>query len=141
MISVNVDLSGIQAFEKFSKEFPGAVKDVLEKVTKDIRLKVKGETPFDTFQAKESWGDVIAEDGGFSFSSDVPYMKILEYGLYPGVGKVRKGYTRTRTVQTGTGIYSRQAVEGWVRKYLGSSELVEDIVAAITDRFNALLRT
>ena len=135
MIEITSDLSGLEAFEKFRREFPKNVKSIIGQVAKDLHLKVVGETPFDVGTAKESWGDVIEHGAGFSFGSDSPYMKVLEYGLYPGVGKVHKGDIRPRTVQTGTGIYSRQAIEGWVRKYTESDTLLNDIAEKVIAKF------
>lgn len=138
LISIDADLSGIEAFEEFRRDFPDSVRKVLRTIASDVRLKVKGETPFDSFLAKESWGHVIGHEGGFSFKSEIPYydyMHILEYGLYPSVGKIHKGETRPRTVQTGTGIYSRQAVEGWIRKYVESDELLNGIAEKVIAKF------
>jgi hypothetical protein len=135
MVEVTADLSGIKAFEEFRRDFPNEIKKVIRTVASDLRLKVKGETPFDSSTAKESWGRVFGNEGGFSFKSEIPYMHVLEYGLYPGVGKIQKGYTRERTVKTGTGIYSRQAIEGWIRKYTESDELLNDIAEKVIAKF------
>jgi len=138
MVKITADLSGIEAFEKFRQEFPDEFRKVIRTIISDIRLKVKGETPFDSFTAKESWGNVIGYTGGFSFESELPnydYMHILERGLYPNVGKIPKGDSRPRTVKTGTGIYSRQAIEGWVEKYLESNKLLNDIAEKVIDKF------
>lgn len=138
MVEITADLSGIKAFEEFRRDFPDELNKVLRTVASDLRLKVKGETPFDSFTAKESWGNVIGHTGGFSFESEIPnydYLHVLEYGLYPGVGKPHKGDVRPRTVKTGTGIYSRQAIEGWVRKYTESDTVLNDIAEKVIAKF------
>ena len=143
MVEITADLSGIEAFEKFRRDFPNEINKVLRTVASDLRKKVISGTPWDhrkrdAFVAKESWGNVIGHTGGFSFESEIPnydYMHVLEYGLYPGVGKPHKGDIRERTVKTGTGIYSRQAIEGWVRKYTESDDVLNTIAEKVIAKF------
>jgi hypothetical protein len=139
MITINADLSGLKTFEEFRRDFPRKVKEIIGNVAADLREKVVGETPFDIrskdTHAKESWGDIIEHEAGFSFGSDLVYMPVLEYGRYPNVGEVHKGDIRTRTVKTGTGVYSRQAVEGWIRKYTESDEVLNAIAERVIKAF------
>lgn len=134
-IKVESDLTGIRSFDQFKTDFPKNVKFAVKQIVNDYRTIVQEETPWDTGHAKESWSPVMEEGSSFSFENPVGYIPDLEWGLYPKVGKPVPPRNIPRTVKTSDGIYSRQAVGGWIRKYVQSEEALERLTSAIIAQF------
>lgn len=134
-MSVASDLKGIESFDQFVSDFPENVRLVIQQVSEDYRDVIKGETPWDTTLAKESWSDVVETASGFSFENPVGYIHILEEGLYPKVGRPVPPRNIPRTVRKGSSVYSRQAVGGWIKKYIKSREAIKKLTSAIADGF------
>lgn len=78
--------------------------------------------PYTPGTAKAGWVPEV-RDGSIVFSSDVPYIQVLEEGLYPGLGP--------RTEEFDGGIFSRQAVGGITRKLEQDPEFIQLIMDKI----------
>jgi hypothetical protein len=75
---------------------------------------------------RKSWGRVREYRGGFTFENIAGYADILEYGLYERVGP--------RTMQSPSGIFSKQAVGGMLRPMIDDPQVVSDFLDLIVDR-------
>jgi hypothetical protein len=129
----------LDAVRNFIAEYPKYAVRALHKIALAVRRAVQGHTPHDTYEAMRSWGQVTRQSGGYSFGSEIPYMHVLELGLYPEVGEPHPGELLPRTVQTATGIYSTQAVEGWVRQIVEDPALMEIIVEDVLTQMKTTL--
>jgi len=113
----------------FSGVMPAAL-DTLEDTARTIRKLVVGKTPVGISSTagtmKGSWSSLRKASDGFSFDTRTPYAHVLEEGLYPGVG--------SRTVQTGGGIFSRQAPSGMATPILADSSLEDQIASTLSRR-------
>jgi len=125
MIEIKSELTGVSEFSKFVKDFPHKIDEAIYKITDIVRTEVMKGTPVDEFTAVRSWGDVYKEGSGYAFETQLPYMHVLEYGLYPNVGDPKK------TVRVGEHVYSTQAVDGWINKALDEEELVRKVSEAL----------
>lgn len=94
--------------------------DVVETVTRDMKQTAYINSPVDdtpqadNIQMKAMWSDVYQVNGGFAFGNSAPYAYVLEYGLYPGIGKrtVAGHYAGKDTGWNSYGVFSSQAVGG-----------------------------
>lgn len=97
----------------FANQVKGAADRMIAKVKKDhhsvaleLYTKIIQKTPVDTGEARRSWSfEKVPE--GYRISTNVPYMPVLEYGLYPNPPKGGKGKTING--------FSKQAPQGFVR--------------------------
>lgn len=80
-------------------------------------------------QLKASWSTIQKTEGGFSFSTGIPYAVILEKGLYKNVGP--------RTVAAADGIFSSQAPGGIVTPIVTDPKLMAYIVNSIVSKLVA----
>jgi len=104
---------------------PAAAQSALQDVAETLRRLALGRTPYATGELYRSWSSVTREEGGFSFSTDVPYAEVLERGLYPGVGP--------RTVEVEGGIFSRQAPGGILTPIVEDDEVIRKVVDLIVE--------
>ena len=79
---------------------PERVRLATKEVASLMRRLVRGRTPYDTGHAKTSWGQIEEHRWGYSFENPVPYITVLEEGLYPRPGP--------RTYSHEGRVYSRQ---------------------------------
>jgi len=97
---------------RFFKE--SDIYDIMQQITNEIRAKVIEVTPRDKGAAAGSWTPVAKEEGGYSFGSDLPYIRVLQYGSEKGAKPwPSRG---PKTVEDRGRIYSSQAVGGFMQK-------------------------
>ena len=101
-------MSNRKRFDKARAELMLKLQSNVAKATASLHSKIMLKSPVDTGALRRSW--VVAEESPYSFviSTDKPYAKVLEYGLYPNPPKGGKGKTEDG--------YSKQAPQGFVRK-------------------------
>lgn len=88
------------------------VKQKHHAVALELFTKIQQKTPVDTGEARRSWTfQAIPE--GYVISTHVPYMPVLEYGLYMTLADDATGSMR-ETSKTIDG-FSKQAPKGFVR--------------------------
>lgn len=97
-------LAQIQA--TMAKQMTAVEHYVAEKAV-EVHADISAATPVDTGALRASWQ--LQQDGQFQWRimTHLPYAVVVEYGLYRGVGE--------KTIETGYGIFSRQAPSGAVR--------------------------
>lgn len=103
-----------------------SVDDVVRESATRVRAEVVARSPVDTTRLQASWlAPVRAGALAWKIATTVPYAPVLEYGGYPGVGPKTVAVTGSQDLGFGltpprSGIYSRQAPHGWVRKALAN---------------------
>lgn len=124
MIDLNINAQDFEEFAKHIVDIVGGIEAVNEDVAKTIRSLVMGRTPVDTGDLKRSWSQLQKNDGGFSFSNEMPYANILEEGW-----ENRK--VGPRTVRQGNRIYSRQAPGGMAGPVMDDESLISRIAEKV----------
>lgn len=157
-ISLNVPKEDINKIFAMFDAFPEIQASVLEDIANTVRTVIQGVSPigldyrpkqvsktgavkkgtggwFRRAARKEgtlktSWSQVQEMGGGYGFYAGVPYARIVEFGLYPGLGP--------RTVTGPGGIYSSQAPQGMVAPLVTGGEVggmtLKKIVAQVKAR-------
>lgn len=117
---------------------PGkGVEDALRGISTKVKNIIQGKSPVgigDTSgNFKKSWSGLQKIGGGVSFKTASyawtnlkSYGAILEEGTYPGIGP--------RTITSGQGIYSKQAVGGVLQPLVDNNSFVDFIVGSIADK-------
>lgn len=135
MITLRGNLAGASSVVAALRAYPRILDAALDDVIKTLRNLARGGTPVGVGSTsgatKRSWGPIEHEDGGLSFSLDVPWAEVLERGLYPGVGP--------RTVQTSEGIFSRQAPEGILSPMVEDEEVQRKIAGMVVSELERRL--
>jgi hypothetical protein len=135
MIEGNVSGEDLHKILHVLNKVPQALEIAAKDTAKTLLIAARGRTPVNKpgvktrGQAKRGWGKLSKDPaGGYSFRNKVPYIGILEEGLYEHEGP--------RTVeQPGGKIFSKQAEEGILAPLLSNdpyiSALGETIVAIL----------
>lgn len=127
-MKLRVSAENLDELRAFVKAYPKMVKALIGESKAEVEDYVLGlikeGTPVDTGRTKRAWSSV-SRKGGLSFRNPEVSAKVLERGLYPGVGP--------KTVQTGRGIFSTQAPEGILTPIAESQKIKDNISQIFTD--------
>lgn len=125
---LKVSAEGLEILREFTKTYPDLIRSVIDaskdEVEEYVLGLVKQGTPVDTGKTKAAWSSVQRK-GGVTFKNPEPAARVLEKGLYPGVGP--------KTINTGDGIFSTQAPEGIIRPIITDSDTVGQIARVFTN--------
>lgn len=133
MNDVGVKVEGLDEFQKDLGTVEEKVIQGVEEGVEWLRSLIVDRTPVDTGYAQSKWGEVERERNGFSFSNPVHYMRVLEDGLYPGIGP--------KTVFFQGGIYSSQAPGGIVGPIVNNERILSKVANRIVSNILSGIRT
>jgi len=127
-MKLNISPEGIDELRLFAQAYPKMVKSVIEESKADVESYlldlIKEGTPVETGKTKRAWTSTKRK-GGLSFRNPKVSAKVLDRGLYPGVGP--------KTVKTGSGIFSTQAPEGILNPIVKSEKVKADLANLFTE--------
>lgn len=126
------EFKGFEKFEDALDKLPEALNETVKALAMELRVKAMQKTPVATGHLTRAWSSIDYLDGGYSFGNTAIYAPVLDKGRYPGVGP--------RTVQTGEGIFSKQAPQGMIQPLVEDAELAERIKEIFMAKMNEALR-
>lgn len=115
-------------------QIEGIVRTVIKNVMQVIEYGVIERTPIGDprtdwhyGQLKASWTPVQETEGGFSFSTDIPYAYVLEKGRYKNLGPRTVTHGVSEIYGGGSGIFSSQAPGGMIAPIVTNQVLMDTI--------------